>query len=268
MRADAALGRPELGTWQGIHVWVHRLRPPRRGIALHLLGEPADAADGIRWCRLGNAGTALAGPDHELKEHPMNETRPDPRIPSESGAAEATSAVGPSASNRTTVPAQPTVPEQPARALHPTPSVGASDGARADAEAQADADAQTRRRTEGTPPPADQVLEHAAPHAFGATLGAIGGAGVGAVIGIAAGPVGSLIGAVGGAVAGGLLGSGAAGETPVAGPVSGAAEDPESSPGLTAAAAAAVNFGTSESPATTSGGIPPRELTQPRKPSH
>lgn len=32
-------GRPVLGTWQGIYVWEHRLRPHRREVALHLLGE-------------------------------------------------------------------------------------------------------------------------------------------------------------------------------------------------------------------------------------
>jgi secondary thiamine-phosphate synthase enzyme len=31
--------RPVLGTWQGIYVWEHRLRPHRREVALHLLGE-------------------------------------------------------------------------------------------------------------------------------------------------------------------------------------------------------------------------------------
>lgn len=203
----------------------------------------------------------------------MNETRPDPRIPAESGAAESTSAVAPSGPGRSTVPSEPTVPEQPARPLHPASPDSASDGAQADADAartaeieQKKADAETRRNTEGTPPPADQVLEQAGAHSFGATLGAIGGAGVGAVIGIAAGPVGSLVGAVGGAVAGGLLGSGAAGEKPVSGPVTEAADDPDSSPGLTAAAASTVNYGTQESPATSSGAIPPAELTRPRKP--
>lgn len=28
-----------LGTWQGIYVWEHRIRPHRREVALHLLGE-------------------------------------------------------------------------------------------------------------------------------------------------------------------------------------------------------------------------------------
>ena len=28
-----------LGTWQGIYLWEHRLRPHRREVALHLLGE-------------------------------------------------------------------------------------------------------------------------------------------------------------------------------------------------------------------------------------
>jgi secondary thiamine-phosphate synthase enzyme len=32
-------GRPVLGTWQGIYVWEHRLRPNRREVALHLVGE-------------------------------------------------------------------------------------------------------------------------------------------------------------------------------------------------------------------------------------
>ena len=32
-------GRLVLGTWQGIYLWEHRLRPHRREIALHLLGE-------------------------------------------------------------------------------------------------------------------------------------------------------------------------------------------------------------------------------------
>jgi secondary thiamine-phosphate synthase enzyme len=32
-------GRLVLGTWQGIHLWEHRLRPHRRELALHLVGE-------------------------------------------------------------------------------------------------------------------------------------------------------------------------------------------------------------------------------------
>jgi len=32
-------GRLVLGTWQGIFLWEHRIRPHRREIALHLLGE-------------------------------------------------------------------------------------------------------------------------------------------------------------------------------------------------------------------------------------
>jgi secondary thiamine-phosphate synthase enzyme len=32
-------GRLVLGTWQGIYLWEHRLRPHRREVALHLLGE-------------------------------------------------------------------------------------------------------------------------------------------------------------------------------------------------------------------------------------
>ena len=34
-----AEGRLTLGTWQGIYVWEHRLRPHRRRIAVHVLGE-------------------------------------------------------------------------------------------------------------------------------------------------------------------------------------------------------------------------------------
>ena len=32
-------GRLGLGTWQGIYVWEHRLKPHRREIALHFIGE-------------------------------------------------------------------------------------------------------------------------------------------------------------------------------------------------------------------------------------
>jgi secondary thiamine-phosphate synthase enzyme len=32
-------GRLALGTWQGIYVWEHRLKPHRRDIALHFIGE-------------------------------------------------------------------------------------------------------------------------------------------------------------------------------------------------------------------------------------
>jgi len=32
-------GRLVLGTWQGIYLWEHRLRPHHREVALHLLGE-------------------------------------------------------------------------------------------------------------------------------------------------------------------------------------------------------------------------------------
>ena len=32
-------GRLALGTWQGIYLWEHRLRPHRRELVLHLLGE-------------------------------------------------------------------------------------------------------------------------------------------------------------------------------------------------------------------------------------
>lgn len=32
-------GRLSFGTWQGLYLWEHRLRPHRREIVLHLLGE-------------------------------------------------------------------------------------------------------------------------------------------------------------------------------------------------------------------------------------
>ena len=32
-------GRLSLGTWQGIYVWEHRLKPHRRDIAMHFVGE-------------------------------------------------------------------------------------------------------------------------------------------------------------------------------------------------------------------------------------
>jgi len=32
-------GQPVLGTWQGIYLWEHRLRPHRREVALHVMGE-------------------------------------------------------------------------------------------------------------------------------------------------------------------------------------------------------------------------------------
>jgi secondary thiamine-phosphate synthase enzyme len=34
-----AEGRLVLGTWQGIYLWEHRLKPHRREVALHLIGE-------------------------------------------------------------------------------------------------------------------------------------------------------------------------------------------------------------------------------------
>ena len=34
-----AEGRLVLGTWQGVYVWEHRLKPHRREVALHLIGE-------------------------------------------------------------------------------------------------------------------------------------------------------------------------------------------------------------------------------------
>jgi secondary thiamine-phosphate synthase enzyme len=35
-------GRLMLGTWQGIYLFEHRREPPRRQIALHLIGERSD----------------------------------------------------------------------------------------------------------------------------------------------------------------------------------------------------------------------------------
>ena len=32
-------GRLALGTWQGIYLWEHRIRPHRREVALHLVGS-------------------------------------------------------------------------------------------------------------------------------------------------------------------------------------------------------------------------------------
>jgi secondary thiamine-phosphate synthase enzyme len=32
-------GRLALGTWQGIYLWEHRIRPHRREVALHLVGD-------------------------------------------------------------------------------------------------------------------------------------------------------------------------------------------------------------------------------------
>ena len=32
-------GRIALGTWQGVYLWEHRLRPHRREVAMHLLGS-------------------------------------------------------------------------------------------------------------------------------------------------------------------------------------------------------------------------------------
>jgi len=32
-------GRPVLGTWQGIYLWEHRVKPHRREVALHALGD-------------------------------------------------------------------------------------------------------------------------------------------------------------------------------------------------------------------------------------
>jgi len=38
--------RMALGTWQGIYVFEHRIRPHRREIVLHLTGEAEDSNDG------------------------------------------------------------------------------------------------------------------------------------------------------------------------------------------------------------------------------
>ncbi len=32
-------GRLALGTWQGVYLWEHRLRPHRREVVLHLMGD-------------------------------------------------------------------------------------------------------------------------------------------------------------------------------------------------------------------------------------
>jgi secondary thiamine-phosphate synthase enzyme len=32
-------GHLALGTWQGIYLWEHRLRPHRRSVTVHLIGE-------------------------------------------------------------------------------------------------------------------------------------------------------------------------------------------------------------------------------------
>lgn len=34
-----AAGALALGTWQGVYLWEHRLRPHRRQVAVHLIGE-------------------------------------------------------------------------------------------------------------------------------------------------------------------------------------------------------------------------------------
>lgn len=35
---SVAEGRPVLGTWQGIHLYEHRVSPHQREVVLHLLG--------------------------------------------------------------------------------------------------------------------------------------------------------------------------------------------------------------------------------------
>ena len=37
-------GRLALGTWQGIYLWEHRLRPHRRDVVLHLIGDATTGA--------------------------------------------------------------------------------------------------------------------------------------------------------------------------------------------------------------------------------
>ena len=39
LSVPVAGGRLALGTWQGIYLWEHQLRPHRREVVLHLLGE-------------------------------------------------------------------------------------------------------------------------------------------------------------------------------------------------------------------------------------
>lgn len=39
LAVPVAGGRMVLGTWQGIYLWEHRLRPHQRDVALHLIGE-------------------------------------------------------------------------------------------------------------------------------------------------------------------------------------------------------------------------------------
>ena len=39
LQIPVAEGKLALGTWQGIYVWEHRLKPHRREIALHFMGE-------------------------------------------------------------------------------------------------------------------------------------------------------------------------------------------------------------------------------------
>jgi secondary thiamine-phosphate synthase enzyme len=39
LSVPVAEGRPVLGTWQGIFLYEHRLRPHRREVVLHLLGD-------------------------------------------------------------------------------------------------------------------------------------------------------------------------------------------------------------------------------------
>jgi len=39
LSVPVAGGRMVLGTWQGIYLFEHRRDPPRREIALHLIGE-------------------------------------------------------------------------------------------------------------------------------------------------------------------------------------------------------------------------------------
>lgn len=39
LSVPVADGRPVLGTWQGIHLFEHRVAPHRREVVLHLIGE-------------------------------------------------------------------------------------------------------------------------------------------------------------------------------------------------------------------------------------
>jgi hypothetical protein len=162
----------------------------------------------------------------------MDETKPNSSIPSQSGAAEPIGIPAPGTSGQSGVPSHPSVAEQPARATlaETDEAIASAQEDEAAARKRSHDEEETKRLTEGTPPPAEEVLEQTGSHPLGAMAGAMGGFVAGAVAGMAAGPVGSLVGAAGGAIAGGLVGSGAAGEKPVAGPVTEAPGHPTTTP--------------------------------------